>query len=247
MIRPENSLLNGIDAVTCDLWYTLVYLRRGEQRKLAQARLRAWVEASSASGATQPEVRRWERTFDRWGRLEEHEGRAMSVERRAMDIARRWGTPIDLDRLTQGLDRALLGVQVSLATGLPATLRRMRADGIRLGIVSNVVHETSRGLRRFLAREGLDRFFQTRIFSSEVRRAKPDPLPFRLALKSLNASPRRAAHIGDLRVDVIGARVAGVRPILYTGLRRYLPVELKAPSDQWLPRVPRLTDWRQLN
>jgi putative hydrolase of the HAD superfamily len=44
---------------------------------------------------------------------------------------------------------------------------------------------------------------------------KPDPRLFRLALERLGEPAEAALHVGDFyNVDVVGARAAGIRPIL---------------------------------
>ena len=45
--------------------------------------------------------------------------------------------------------------------------------------------------------------------------AKPDPAIFRLALDALGVAPEHAIHVGDTpAADVVGARAAGVHPVL---------------------------------
>jgi acyl carrier protein len=60
-----------------------------------------------------------------------------------------------------------------------------------------------------LARLGLGRL---PVFTSAaVGSAKPDPEPFRSALRVLGVLPERALHIGDDEVDELGARAAGMK------------------------------------
>ena len=51
--------------------------------------------------------------------------------------------------------------------------------------------------------------------SGAVGVEKPDPKIFRLALEALGADPARTAYVGDMPLfDVVGAKRAGLRPLL---------------------------------
>ena len=64
-------------------------------------------------------------------------------------------------------------------------------------------------------RLGLAPFFDAILDSAVEGVEKPDPRLFLLALDRLGMGPEAAVHVGDLYdVDVVGARAAGVRPVL---------------------------------
>ena len=95
---------------------------------------------------------------------------------------------------------------------LPATLDRLRARGLRLGIVSNT------GWRmpwrdRELAHAGILGYFPVRIYSSDLEIEKPDPRIFAAAITALGAvAPAEVLYVGDhLEGDVGGAQRAGLR------------------------------------
>jgi putative hydrolase of the HAD superfamily len=74
--------------------------------------------------------------------------------------------------------------------------RRMRALGIKVGIISN----WDRRLEGLFEAVGLH---------------KPDPRIFELACSRLDAEPEDCAHIGDhFYSDILGARAAGLRPVM---------------------------------
>jgi HAD superfamily hydrolase (TIGR01662 family) len=96
--------------------------------------------------------------------------------------------------------------------GTPETLRTLRARGYRLAVVSNADGRVA----SFLEHAGLDACFDEIIDSSEVGVEKPDPGIFRIACERVGVEPAHAVHIGDiLEIDVVGARAAGVHPILF--------------------------------
>jgi HAD superfamily hydrolase (TIGR01509 family) len=90
-------------------------------------------------------------------------------------------------------------------------LRRLRAAGYLLGLISN----TEDNLRPVLARTGLDAYFDSLVLSSEVGSEKPEPAIFREALREMAVAPERAIFVGDFySIDVAGARGVGITPIL---------------------------------
>lgn len=90
-------------------------------------------------------------------------------------------------------------------------LARLRALGLRLVVVSNA----NGRLAALLDRVGLARWFDTILDSHELGVEKPDPRIFEIALAHAGVNADRAIHVGDLyHVDVVGARAAGVRPVL---------------------------------
>jgi putative hydrolase of the HAD superfamily len=94
---------------------------------------------------------------------------------------------------------------------VPAALASLRADGVRLVVVSN----WDVSLHDALADTGLDALVDGALTSAEVGRAKPDPLIFERALALAGARADEAIHVGDSpEADVAGARAAGIEPVL---------------------------------
>jgi HAD superfamily hydrolase (TIGR01509 family) len=95
--------------------------------------------------------------------------------------------------------------------GVRPSLRRLRAAGLRLAAVSN----SNGTLQRLFDRLGFTASFEVILDSQVLGIEKPDPRIFRLALEKLGADASAALHVGDLyNVDVVGARAAGVGPVL---------------------------------
>ena len=98
-----------------------------------------------------------------------------------------------------------------LLPGVPEALARFAAAGIRLGVVSNA----DGTMASQLDAHGIGGFFDVLIDSGAAGVEKPDPAIFHLALDALGVPPHAAVHVGDLyAVDVVGARAAGIRPLL---------------------------------
>lgn len=95
--------------------------------------------------------------------------------------------------------------------GTAGTLARLRARGYILGVVSNADGRVD----SYLANAGLLDHFDFVIDSGRVGCEKPDPRIFRLACERAGVAPAGAVHVGDVyEVDVLGARAAGITPVL---------------------------------
>ena len=94
---------------------------------------------------------------------------------------------------------------------IPASLEKLSTAGFAMGVVSNrpnpFIDE--------LAQHQLQSYFSLNICAGEVNSWKPDPQIFWHALEKLQVKPYEALYVGDnFYADVIGARNAGLTPIL---------------------------------
>lgn len=90
-------------------------------------------------------------------------------------------------------------------------LRVLHARGMTLGVVS----DWGMSLALILRHHDLVRYLDFAVGSAAVRHAKPDPALFTAALLRADTVGDFAVHIGDSYVlDVLGARAAGITPIL---------------------------------
>jgi putative hydrolase of the HAD superfamily len=102
------------------------------------------------------------------------------------------------------------------------TLRELKARGLRLGVVSN----SDGRIESALEQAGISSYFDFFIDSFLVGVEKPDPKIFHIATTRAGVAPAEAAYVGDLySVDVVGARGAGLLPVLYD------PYELNPQAD----------------
>ncbi len=103
--------------------------------------------------------------------------------------------------------------EYSILSGVPEALARLRALGLRLGVVSNAT--CGRLIRRALERRHLLYAFEVVVVSAEEGVCKPDPELMLRALARLAAAPGEAAMVGDrVDTDVLGAQRAGLRAVL---------------------------------
>jgi putative hydrolase of the HAD superfamily len=90
-------------------------------------------------------------------------------------------------------------------------LRKLREAGFLVGIVSNRNHPLDDELEKF----GLDGCIDLKLTAGEVNSWKPDPGIFLEAILRLEVNPAEVLYVGDnYYADVIGARNAGLHPVL---------------------------------
>ena len=96
-------------------------------------------------------------------------------------------------------------------------LSRLKADGFRLGIISNWDHR----LFSIVEQLSLSSYFEQVIASSAVGTAKPGRRIFETALQAMRAAPSECLHVGDsLEDDYHGAMRAGLRAVLLDRQRK---------------------------
>lgn len=109
-------------------------------------------------------------------------------------------------------------VWTRLVPGSRAALERIAALGVKVAIVSNAdgtVEEQLRADGICQVGPGAGVPVDAVLDSTVVGVAKPDPKIFEIALERVGVAPERAIHVGDTpAADVVGARAAGVRPVL---------------------------------
>ncbi len=97
-------------------------------------------------------------------------------------------------------------------------LRALAGTGVRLGVISNadgLIGERLRELEILQVGPGLGVDVECVIDSGNVGVMKPDPRIFTIALDAMGIRADRAWYVGDMpAIDVVGARRAGLRPVL---------------------------------
>jgi putative hydrolase of the HAD superfamily len=95
------------------------------------------------------------------------------------------------------------------------TLERLRADGLRLAIISNTPWDAPGYLTHADVRVwGIDSYFEVTVFSGDVPWRKPNPEFMLAAARALGVEPQDCVVVGDvLRADIAGANAAGMRSI----------------------------------
>jgi putative hydrolase of the HAD superfamily len=119
----------------------------------------------------------------------------------------------------------------AVTAGAGDTLAALRDQGLTMIVTSNA----NGRLHALFDRLDLSRFFHVIIDSYLEQVEKPDPRLFHIAMDRAGATPGTTLHIGDLyHVDVVGARAAGMLPLLVDADDLY--------TDADCPRVRTMND-----
>jgi phosphoglycolate phosphatase len=117
------------------------------------------------------------------------------------------GAAVDPDRCNRVTERFMTfahSVPVNASTLYPGTenlLRRLRRDGVRLGVCTNKPHDLAgRVLQMLGAAEIIDGWIGGGHFAM-----KPDPSSLLAVIEELGATPDATVYVGDMRVDYLTA------------------------------------------
>lgn len=182
----------------------------------------------------------WERTFARLGwdvapevcaRAAEEEDRLFLAEVfRSREIED--GDVEGYVRLKQTLTRAMLQDAPRVFPGVVELARRLQGKA-RLAVVTTTWREN---VEVVLASAGLGGAFEVIVAKEDAKRAKPDPEPYKIALKRLGVSAGSAVALEDSPTGLASARAAGVR-VVAVGHRR--------PAGEWTAEAAFVTDLRE--
>ena len=116
--------------------------------------------------------------------------------------------------------------------GVRDALTRLRARGVKMGIVSGKVR---RGIERGLRHTGLAEYFDVLVGADDLAEHKPHPAPLLRAAEAIGAVD--AVYVGDAPADMEAARRAGMQSVacLWGPFDRAV-----LEADRYLTRVPEL-------
>ena len=94
------------------------------------------------------------------------------------------------------------------------TIRALRADGLKIALVSDCTHDLADQWDELELAE----FFDAAVFSCHERARKPDPKLFRAAATRLGVPPAACLYVGDGGGDeMAGSAAVGMHPVLLAG------------------------------
>jgi putative hydrolase of the HAD superfamily len=98
---------------------------------------------------------------------------------------------------------------------VPGLFRRLRAAGVKIGVLSNTMWPRSMHEQVFI-RDGVLELIDGAVYSSEIEWTKPHPEAFRAAMAAVGVTdPAACVFVGDRPYDdVFGAKRAGMRAVL---------------------------------
>jgi len=203
-----------IEAVTFDLWDTLVYTRNyGEFRLPALNRLLmvngVFLDEDELNEAYMAGWRHSRHIIRAEGNR--HVQTAEIVDRVLSEVG--LVDPPNRDEIVRMYEEAVLMDPPGLKEGGTETLAALHGR-YRLGLVSVTGVSAGRLMRGILEKQGVLAYFEALAFSDEVGYVKPDPRLFMAALEALGVEPGKAVHVGDsVKSDVLGAKYAGMKTV----------------------------------
>lgn len=218
----------AVNAVLFDFGHTLMDFGRTEEALhgaygTIRDRLAHWVEDKAP-----PEVDELvERIAEEVDKMVERSYAQRTLEELAIidlfDSAFRsigYQLPADLLQEVAELDHSALVASVRLAPHALETMEKLRADGLRLGIVSNVA-QLPHLLHRDLENFGIAPLIDGVAFSSEIGIRKPRPQIFESVLDQVGVPPAESVFVGDRLVDdIYGAQQVSMRAVLTRQFRQ---------------------------
>ena len=233
-------MARDIRAVTFDLWQTLILEDGKLGRKRAALRISGTSKSLTGAGYSFSDERLWEAY---WSCAKA----CNDIRSKGLDIS--FGEQIDIfiEQIQAGLshelpksrvteiattyDEAFLEYPLSLDPDAAATLAKLKEQGYALGLISNTGMTPGTTFRVYMEQVGILAYFDTLVFSNEVRLSKPAPEIFHIALDALGVSSDMAVHVGDDRAkDVAGAKATGMQAIWIS--RPAESYEARNPKDQ---------------
>ncbi|MGA2112436.1 MAG: HAD family hydrolase [Anaerolineales bacterium] len=208
-----------ICGVVFDLGSVLIRFagNRGQARQEAYARLvRALVEAGSLAdpGSFLP---RFERRMAEYERQRSTDFLEYSTEWVLGETFREIGLPVPASTVLRRSLRSMYEVYEACwqpVEGAREVVDRLRAEGIRLGLLSNAADPEN--ARRLIQNAGYEGCFDPVVISSVIGIRKPNPQAFRIFLEQWRLAPAQTAMVGDqLGADILGAQFAGMHNIWY--------------------------------
>ncbi len=203
-----------IEAVTFDLWDTLVHTRNyaefrlPELTKILRERglsltdeeiLEAYRAGFNYSMSTIP--------VEGYRHIETHEIIDKVLEKIGFTSEE------TRNKLIQVYEEAILCDPPKLKEGVFEAMDYVK-DRYRVGLVSVTGVSPGRFVREILKEYGVLDYFDVLTFSDEVKLVKPNPRLFTTCLDELGVEPCNSVHVGDsFKSDIVGAIDAGMRTI----------------------------------
>ncbi len=151
------------------------------------------------------------------------------------DLLRRYGSDATQVEAVLTLYRDTYYGSERLIAGAVELLERLRAEGLKIALVTNNIVAEQMGK---LDRAGITDLIDVFVISGGEGMAKPDPRIFRLALDRLGIEASEAVMVGDSwSADIVGAQAAGIRGIWLNRFGQTSPDTMLAAEIQALEPI----------
>ena len=213
----------SIEAVTFDLWQTLLI----DNRELGRARMKVRLDGALAVLRDSGELFSEEQVTEAYRQCYRtcHDIRADERDVSFMEQIEIFIRHLDSGltaRLSKSAVESIAAIYADSLFHYPPPLHSdavrvlgsVKDMGYKIGLISNTGMTPGTTFRAYMARLGILGWFDVLIFSDEVLLAKPSKEVFTRTARLLGPRADRTVHVGDhLLNDVVGARQAGMKTI----------------------------------
>ena len=102
---------------------------------------------------------------------------------------------------------------VKLIPGADRILKRISANGLKIGLVTSTRRSHLKIKMQPLKRAGVAELFKVIITADDIQRKKPAPEPLIACAQQLDVNPDKCAYIGDTHTDMQAGQAAGMQTI----------------------------------
>ena len=204
-----------IKAVFFDFFNTLVYFDPPREKHYADTAAEFGVHVTPAAvAAALPEADAWWRSENSRSTIKDRaqEDKFDAYRGYGLRILRDAENTVSPDQALQTLAKAFsVGFKFKNYTDSLPALQALKEKNLRMGVISNI----SEQIDAYIDKAGFADYFAYKITSFEAGCDKPQPQIFQLALKRAGVTAAETLFVGDqYELDVLGARSAGITPIL---------------------------------
>jgi putative hydrolase of the HAD superfamily len=187
----------------------------------------------------------WDHALSFWQRLDEHNVADLNIAHVIGLLIKAWGigdAPPEVVNAAATAYMHTIQGHVRPLEGAAATLKALRDQGWRVGLISNTMWPGD-DHRRDLDRYALTPYLEHLIFSADVDAWKPHGDVFQMGLDALGLQADETVYVGDsLYFDVWGAQQAGLRGVWIKQDNHWLPEGISVTPDATIEALPELLD-----
>ncbi|MEN8264846.1 MAG: HAD family hydrolase [Nitrospirota bacterium] len=126
--------------------------------------------------------------------------------------------PAEMDKIALYSDEVALDNRPPIVTGIKEVLGELTKTHT-LAVICNTGWHSGKTVRQLLEGYDFPKYFSHMTFSDEAEIAKPHKQIFEYTLDKIGFRTEDSAHIGDSEYsDIVGAKEAGMKAILFTGI-----------------------------
>jgi len=146
-------------------------------------------------------------------KLDSHEG-LISEDAYYEEVMRRGGITqqSDFDAGKKVFRQAML--DFDFTDGIVETLHTLKADGLKLGIVTNTYNPTKEKMTWFKT-IGIDTIWDSFATSCEIKAIKPSPEIYLAALEPFGGNPHEAVFVAHAQHEIDGAKALGMTTVAF--------------------------------